>query len=112
MHPSLPCQREWAAGWLLIGREPESHLHLGQAALALNLPPPPFLPVWLLVCPLRLLRMWLFTPFLPLMWSVQTRTQEDTRMLAMQSLNTQTHADQHRCKIRWNELPGALILAD
>lgn len=28
----------------LIGREPESHLHLGQAALALNTWAPPFLP--------------------------------------------------------------------
>lgn len=42
--PPLPLQWEWVAGWVLIGRVPESHLHLGQAALALNTRPPPFLP--------------------------------------------------------------------
>lgn len=41
---SLPCQWEWTVGGALIGREPESHLHLGQAALALNPYAPPFLP--------------------------------------------------------------------
>lgn len=41
---SLSQQWEWAAGLALIGREPESHLHLGQAALALKPWVPPFLP--------------------------------------------------------------------
>lgn len=36
---------EWTVGLALIGREPESHLHLGQAALALNPHAPPFLPL-------------------------------------------------------------------
>lgn len=42
--PNAVCQREWAVGSALIGREPESHLHLGQAALALNPRAPPSLP--------------------------------------------------------------------
>lgn len=42
---ALPCHWEWTVGLALIGREPESHLHLGQAALALNPHAPPFLPL-------------------------------------------------------------------
>lgn len=38
-------QSEWAPGSLLIGRVPESPLHLGQAALALSPQPSPFLTV-------------------------------------------------------------------
>lgn len=41
----LSCHWEWTVGLVLIGREPESHLHLGQAALALNPHAPPFLPL-------------------------------------------------------------------
>lgn len=45
--PAVALRRhwEWTVGLALIGREPESHLHLGQAALALNPHAPPFLPL-------------------------------------------------------------------
>lgn len=42
---SLHRQWDWAHGLVLVGRVPESRHHLGQAALALNPRPPPFLPV-------------------------------------------------------------------
>lgn len=59
---SLPCQWEWTVGWALIGREPESHLHLGQAALALNPYAPPFLPPWQPVSLSASCSVWLWNP--------------------------------------------------
>lgn len=81
---ALPRHWEWTVGLARIGREPESHLHLGQAALALNPHAPPFRPLGSSFARLpALLQRWAveasFTPTTDAQLLGRTTTQKNTQ---------------------------------
>lgn len=98
---ALPCHWEWTVGLALIGRVPESHLHLGQAALALNPHAPPFLPLGSLSArlPVLLKHAAVTAPFTPT--DVCRREQEHSQPHSNTVLARREHSNDSKLFTYW-----------